>query len=127
MGQKVWGYMESAQARKTLKIGPWIKDRILLIDLGFYKHQIFARINENGGFFVSRVKDKVDPLIVGTNRRCRGRTVDIVGKKLSEVLPKLKRQVLDVNRGKFQTQKVQWKTEKRFQTFSIGCDIRRRG
>jgi len=120
-------YGERTSDVKTLKIGPWIKDRILLIDLGFYKHQIFARINENGGFFVSRVKGKVDPLIVGTNRRWRGRTVDIVGKKLSEVLPKLKRQVLDVNRGKFQTQKVQWKTEKRFQTFSIGCDIQRRG
>jgi len=54
---------------KTLRIGPWVKDRILLIDLGFYKHQIFARIEENGGYFVSRLKNNADPLIVGVNRR----------------------------------------------------------
>lgn len=81
---------------KTLRIGPWIKDRILLIDLGFYKHHIFARIDENQGYFVSRLKAKVDPLIVSTNRRWRGRTLDVVGKRLSEVLPKLKRQVVDL-------------------------------
>ena len=89
-------YGERTSDVKTLKIGPWIKDRILLIDLGFYKHQIFTRISENGGYFVSRVKDMVDPLIVGTNRKCRGRATDIVGKKLSEVLPKLKRRIIDV-------------------------------
>jgi len=81
---------------KTLRIGPWIKDRILLIDLGFYKHQIFARIEENGGYFVSRLKNNADPSIVGVNRRWRGRTTDVVGKNLSEVLPGLTRQILDV-------------------------------
>ena len=34
---------------KTLRIGPWVKDRILLVDLGFYKHHAFARIAEYGG------------------------------------------------------------------------------
>ena len=81
---------------KTLWIGPWIRDRILLIDLGFYKHQIFARIEENGGYFVSRLKNNADPSIVGCNRRWRGRSMDIMGKRLNEVLPQLKRQVLDV-------------------------------
>lgn len=81
---------------KTLRIGPWIKNRILLIDLGFYKHNTFARIDENGGYFVSRLKSKVDPLIVGTNRTCRGRSIDVVGKRLNEVLPKLNRKVVDV-------------------------------
>jgi putative transposase len=80
---------------KTLRIGPWLKDRILLLDLGFYKHNTFARIDENGGFFVSRLKGKVDPLIVKTNRMCRGRSIDIVGKRVSEISSKLKRQVID--------------------------------
>src|SRR5659263_595700 len=30
-------YPERTSELKTLRIGPWIKDRILLIDLGFYK------------------------------------------------------------------------------------------
>jgi putative transposase len=92
---------ERTSEMKTLRIGPWIKDRILLIDLGFYKHNTFARIDENGGYFVSRLKSKVDPLIIGTNRTWRGRSIDIVGKRLNEVLPKLKRKVIDVEDEKY--------------------------
>ncbi len=40
-------FPESTSEVKTLKIGPWVRDRILLIDLGFYKHQSFVRIKEN--------------------------------------------------------------------------------
>jgi len=81
---------------KALRIGPWVKNHILLIDLGFYKHHLFTKIAENGGFFVSRLKGSADPLIVSANSICRGRSVDVVGKQVSEVLPKLKRQILDV-------------------------------
>lgn len=81
---------------KTLRLGPWVKDRVLLIDLGFFKYQFFARIREYGGFFVSRLKENADPVIVALHRTHRGRSIDVVGKRLSEVLPKLKRGVLDV-------------------------------
>jgi len=70
---------------KTLRIGPWVKDRILLIDLGFYKHQLFTRIKENGGYFVSRLKGSADPLIIGS-----GKQEDLIGKRVSKVLPELK-------------------------------------
>lgn len=89
-------YAESTNELKTLRIGPWIKDRILLIDLGFYKHQLFARIKKNGGYFVSRLKGNADPLIVDMHNTCRGNSIDVKGKYISEILPKLKRQVLDV-------------------------------
>ncbi len=89
-------HAESANELKTLRIGQWIKDRILLIDLGFYKHQLFARIKENGGYFVSRLKGNADPLIVDVHNTCRGNSIDVKGKYISEILPKLKRQVLDV-------------------------------
>jgi putative transposase len=46
-------FAERTNELKTLRIGPWIRDRILLIDLGFYKYQLFTRIKENGGYFVS--------------------------------------------------------------------------
>ena len=90
-------FAESRNELKTLNIGPWVKDRILLIDLGFYKHQLFARIKDNGGYFVSRLKKNADPLIVDVNRVWRGRSIDVRGKHISEVLPELKRQILDVN------------------------------
>ena len=89
-------YGERISEVKTLRIGPWVKDRILLIDLGFYKHNTFARIDENGGFFISRLKNGVNPLIIKTNSVCRGRSIDIEGKRLNEILDKLKRQVIDV-------------------------------
>jgi len=89
-------YAETTNELKTLRIGPWIKDRILLIDLGFYKHQLFAKIKENEGYFVSRLKGSADPLIVDVYNTCPGNSIDVKGKYLSEILPKLKRQVLDV-------------------------------
>jgi putative transposase len=88
-------YAESTNDLKTLRIGPWIKDRILLIDLGFYKYQIFSRIQENGGYFVSRLKSNSNPLILEVNRTYRGRSIDVRGRCLQEVLKILKRQVLD--------------------------------
>jgi len=51
-------YSEKPDEIKTLKIDPWIKDCILLVDLGFYKTQMFARVEENGGYFVSRIRKK---------------------------------------------------------------------
>ena len=80
----------------TLRIGPWVKDRILLLDLGYYKHYAFTRIYENGGFFVSRLKKTAEPIIVTMNTHCRGNSIDVIGKRVSDVLPKLKRQSLDV-------------------------------
>ncbi|MDF0591792.1 IS4 family transposase, partial [Candidatus Methanocrinis natronophilus] len=67
-------FSEKTNEIKTLRIGPWIKDRILLIDLGFYKYQMFTRIKENGGYFVSRLKSNANPLIIETHRTCRGRS-----------------------------------------------------
>ncbi len=89
-------YAESTNELKTLRIGPWIKDRILLIDLGFYKHQLFAKIKKNDGYFVSRLKGNADPLIIDVYNACPGNSIDVKGKYVSEILPKLKRQVLDV-------------------------------
>ena len=70
---------------KTFRIGSWAKDRILPIDLGFYKHQLFARIRENGGYFVSRLKGSADHLIIDINGH--GKRGDLIGKRVSEVLP----------------------------------------
>ena len=70
---------ENTSEIKTLKIGPWIKNIILSIDLGFFKHQLFSRIVENGGSFVSRLKRNSNPLIVGVNHVRNCRDIDING------------------------------------------------
>jgi IS4 transposase len=91
---KIFG--ERTNDAKTLRIGKWVQDRIILMDLGFFKYQTFTRIDENGGYFVSRLKSCSDPLIVSVNNVCRGNSIDVLEKHISEVIPKLKRQVLDV-------------------------------
>ncbi|MCL6443935.1 MAG: IS4 family transposase [Alicyclobacillus sp.] len=81
---------------KTMRIGPWVKDHILLFDLGYFKFQLFSRIRRNGGYFVSRLKDTANPTVVSVLRTHRGRSIDLEGKKLRDVLPRLKREVIDV-------------------------------
>ena len=80
---------------KTLRPGPWLKGRILIADLGYYSHRLFAKIAEYGGFFVSRLKENADPTFVRSLKVHRGRAIDLEGKRLSEVLPRLDRGVLD--------------------------------
>ncbi len=89
-------YPERTNELKTLRIGPWIKDRILLIDLGFYKHLLFSKIKQYGGSFVSRLKGNVNPLIIDSYNTCPGNSIAVKGKYLNEILPKLKGEVLDV-------------------------------
>ena len=86
---------ESVSERDTLKPGPWVKGSILLFDLGFYKHQAFARIAENGGFYLTRLQSPVNPTIVRSLRVHRGRALDLEGKSWKEVKPRLQRGVLD--------------------------------
>ncbi len=81
---------------KMLRVGPWVKDRILLVDLGYYKYQLFARIDENGGYFVTRLKDNGNPRIVGSHTTHRGRAVDVAGKSWQEVVGRLRRQAADL-------------------------------
>ena len=77
---------ENTSELKTLKIGPWVKDIILLFDLGFYKYQLFSRIVENGGYFVSRLKSNANPLIVDTNCALKNRDIDLKGKYLKDIV-----------------------------------------
>lgn len=87
---------ERSKEVQKFKVGPWIQNRLLLIDLGYYCFGLFERIARNGGFFVSRVKDNANFKVVSANRRWRGRSRSLVGKTLKEFLPHLKREVLDV-------------------------------
>lgn len=95
-GSKVRLTSERTSERKVMSIGPWVKDKLLLQDLGYYKFQLFDRIQRNGGWFISRLKSNANPVIVEINRLWRGRSIDVVGKRLQEVVGDLKREELDV-------------------------------
>ena len=78
------------------RLGKWVQGRLLLFDLGYYNFNLFSRIDDNGGFFVSRAKTNANPLIVENLRACRGRSIKLVGRRLQEVLGDLQRDVIDV-------------------------------
>lgn len=78
------------------RLGPWIRGRLLLMDLGYFAYGLFARIEHNGGFFLSRLKGRANPLIVRNNRPCRGQAIKLQGQRLRDVLPKLERKRIDV-------------------------------
>jgi putative transposase len=86
---------ENTVENETVKIGPWVRNSILLMDLGFYKHQGFARIAENGGFYVTRLHPQVNPLLVRSHLVHRGQSIELEGNRWREVEPHLRRAVLD--------------------------------
>ncbi len=87
---------ERAQETRVLRVGPWVRGHLLVFDLGFFRYHLFSCISRNEGYFLSRLKAGVKPTIVKVNRAHRGHTVELIGRKLPEVIGKLKREVLDV-------------------------------
>ena len=115
-------YPERTAEAKILRLGPWLKGCILLLDLGYFKYLFFDRIDRYGGYFVSRLKGNANPLIVAVNRKWRGNSIDVVGKRLRDVLPLLKREVLDVEvEVKFKRRKYRGKQSMVNRRFRLVC------
>jgi IS4 transposase len=80
----------------VLRAGRWVKDRLLIFDLGYYRFQLFSCIDRQGGYFLTRLKDKANPVITAVHRQWRGRAVDVVGRRLQDVIERLRRQSIDM-------------------------------
>jgi hypothetical protein len=76
-----------------LQAGPWMKGRLLLFDLGFYRATLFQEIDRHGGYFLSRMKKDGNPRIVQAHRRGHRR---LVGMKLKQAQARSSEHVLDV-------------------------------
>ena len=63
-GQHIQLASDRKHESKVLKIGDYIKRRLLLFDLGYLSYGLLDRIHQHGGFFVSRLKDNCNPLLV---------------------------------------------------------------
>jgi len=80
----------------VFRVGTWVRDHLLMFDLGYFRYQLFACIGRNGGYFLTRLKGNADPTIVAVNRVHRGRAIPLVGQRLRDVVSRMQRQVLDV-------------------------------
>lgn len=79
----------------VLRAGQWVKGRLLLFDLGYFRYSLFAAITRHGGFFLTRLKDNANPTLVRLHRRHRGRAVAVEGLGLLQIRSRLRRAVLD--------------------------------
>lgn len=80
----------------VFRVGRWVRDRLLMFDLGYFRYQLFDCIDRNGGHFISRLKENANPEITAILRQWRGRSVPLVGERLRDVIERLQREVLDV-------------------------------
>jgi len=79
----------------VLRAGRWVQGRLLLFDLGYFRYSLFAAIQSQGGFFLTRLKDNANPILRRLYRRHRGRAVQVEGLGLREIRDRLQRSVLD--------------------------------
>jgi putative transposase len=76
--------------------GSWLEDRLVLFDQAYFKYRRFALIDENDGYFVSRVKSNANPVITNELREWRGDAIPLEGEKIQDVVDDLYRQHIDV-------------------------------
>jgi len=60
-------FSEKTNDAKTLTIGPWVKDMLLLMDRGFFKFDFFSKIESFGGSYVTRLKSNTKAELVSVN------------------------------------------------------------
>jgi len=87
---------EKAHDSNGFDTGPWLKDRLVLFDQAYFKYRRFALIDENGGYFVSRLKNNANPVITDEFREWRGRAIPLEGKQIRDVVDDLHREIIDV-------------------------------
>ncbi|UOO93822.1 IS4 family transposase (plasmid) [Halococcus dombrowskii] len=94
----IYSSITDARTQETtqLQIGDWVEDSLVLFDLGYLDYARLARIDRNGGWFVSRLNVDANPEIIDELRTWCGDTIDLEGRHLQEVLPDLYRQIIDV-------------------------------
>jgi len=77
---------------KTIAIGPWVRKKLLIFDLGYFQGTLFSLIEKNEGFFLCRMRKQVNPLILESHRRDGKR---FVGRYLKEAKARTRADIVD--------------------------------
>lgn len=89
--------IEKGKANEStlLEIEPWMKDHLLLFDMGYFKIDRFSEIENAGGYFITRLKSNVNPVLLRSYSSGRGNGINLKHCRLRTVEPYIKRKVLD--------------------------------
>ena len=91
-------FPEKTNDAKTLIVGPWVDGMLLLMDRGFFKFDVFAKIEDYGGFFVTRLKSntKAEVISVGLGIPEKMRT-KIIGQDIQKAIEIIRSNKLDID------------------------------
>ena len=87
---------EKTHDSSLFKTGSWLQGRLILFDLVYFKYRRFALIDENDGYFVSRLKQNANPVITKELREWRGDAIRLEGKQIHDVVDDLYCTYIDV-------------------------------
>lgn len=86
---------ETVHDGPVLRAGSWVRGRLLLFDLGYFRYQLFAALARNGGYWLTRLKDNANPEILWLHRPARGQAARAEGKFLQEIKDQITQKVFD--------------------------------
>jgi hypothetical protein len=81
---------------KALRLLPSARDVLFLFDRGYSSPSLWWRIHRLGGYFLTRLPEGYDPVLIAEHRRHRGRRRRLVGQTWKTAQRRLHRQVVDV-------------------------------
>ncbi len=81
---------------KHFETGSWLEGRLAILDLAYFKYRRFALIDENDGYFMSRLKRSSNPVVTDEFWEWRGRAILLERKKIFDVVDDLCRKYIDV-------------------------------
>ena len=87
---------EKTHDSTLFKTGSWLEGRLAIFDLAYFKYRRFALIDENDGYFVSRLKKSANPVVTEELREWRGRAIPLEGEKIFDIVDDLSRKYIDV-------------------------------
>jgi putative transposase len=91
-------FPEKTNDAKTLTIGPWVNGMLLLMDRGFFKFEVFAKIWDYGGSFVTRLKSNTRAEVVsmglGIPEKMRKK---IIGQDIHKAIEIVRTHKLDID------------------------------
>lgn len=78
----------------TLRCGAWLRGRLLIFDLGFFRSELFREIGLCGGYFLTRLKKHNNPRVLASRRV---EHLWAVGARLTDVLAEVRDDLLDLD------------------------------
>jgi IS4 transposase len=77
-----------------LQCGRWLKGRLLIFDLGYFRTDLFREIGLHGGYYLARIKRHINPLILGTRHGIPRR---MVGRGLKDARARMSRRTRGID------------------------------